>query len=291
VPHRFAYNVVFITGASSGIGAALGREFAREGAKVALTARRLERVEALQAEIEAVGGHAIALTCDVRDRQSIEQAAARTADVFGGVDVVVANAGFSISGVMTRFDTPDYRRQFETNFFGVIDTIYALLPYLIRTRGRLGIVSSVAGRVGLPASAVYAASKFALVGLAESIYYDLADQGISVTCLNPGTVATESRSIDHLGQYTDNPDPVPGWLAASAQGVARKMVRALYRRQPEVIFTAHGIVLVLLSRHAPRLLRLAIRLLTRGRLDRVERLKRGNWPAASTGRGRKPNTS
>ncbi len=272
---RFSNQIVFITGASSGIGAAAALEFAREGAKVALTARRPDKLETVKSKIKALGAEALALECDVTSRESIDHAVAMTVETYGRIDVVLANAGFGVSGAVTRLETNDFRRQFETNVFGVIDTLYATLPHLLESKGRLAIVSSVMGRVGLPASAPYCASKFAVLGLAESIYFDLADHGVSVTCINPGIVASEIRSVNNRGEFTGKPDPASKWLIMPTEAAARKMVRAIYRKVPEYTFTGHGVFVAWMSRHFPRTARMIIRFFTKGRIAKVERLKRG----------------
>ncbi|HNT86241.1 MAG TPA: SDR family NAD(P)-dependent oxidoreductase, partial [Candidatus Hydrogenedentes bacterium] len=100
----------FITGASSGIGAAVARELARQGAQVAIAARRADRLEAVKVAIEAEGGVALAVVCDVRDRASLDAAVARTVETFGGIDVALANAGFYVDGVVNALATDDYRR-------------------------------------------------------------------------------------------------------------------------------------------------------------------------------------
>lgn len=272
---RFDGQVVFITGASSGIGAATALEFAREGARVVLAARRPDRLASVQADITALGGEALALECDVTDRASIDRAVEATLEAFGQIDVVLANAGFGVSGSALRLETDDYRRQFETNVFGAIDTVYATLSALKASKGRLALVSSVMGRVGMPASAPYCASKFAVLGFAESIYYDLADHGVSVTCINPGLVASEIRSINNRGELTEKPDPASKRLVMPAEVAARKMVNAIYKRKPEYTFTGHGVFVTFVSRHFPRTARCLIRYFSKGRIERVERLKRG----------------
>lgn len=271
---RFENKVALITGASSGIGAGLAREFVREGAKVALVARRLDRLEALAEQMRADGGEVLALQGDVTARAQIDAAVLRTAETFGGIDVAVANAGFGVSGAMNRLEAADYRRQFETNVFGVIETTYAVLPHLIRSRGRLGLVGSIMGRVGMPASAPYCASKFALVGFAEAIYYDLHEHGVAVTCINPGIVASEIRSVNNAGTYTGKADPAPKFLVMPVEKAARQIVRALYRRKPEVVITRHGKFAIFMNRHFPRTTRAIFRAATRGRMERIEKRKR-----------------
>lgn len=272
---RFEGQSVFITGASSGIGAAMALEFARQGAHVTLAARRADLLEDVRLKIEAMGQRAIAVVCDVTKPETVVEAAARAAKEFGGIDVAVANAGYGVSGLFEDLDTSWYRRQFDTNFFGLLDTVYAVLPYLVERRGRLGVVSSVSGRTGTPGESAYVASKFAVTGLAESIYYELADRGVSVTCIQPGFVASDIRRIDNRGVlHKQAKDPVPAWLVVPTDKAARSIVRYMYRRKFDAVITGHGKVLVWLTRHLSWLTRMVIRLGTRGK-NRPRKLDRG----------------
>ncbi len=272
---RFHNQAVLITGASSGIGAEMARCFAQEGARLALTARRRDRLDALAAELQANGAQAIAIEADVTDRAALDAAVDETARTFGRLDVAVANAGFGVNGMFERLRTEDFRRQFETNVFGLVDTVYAALPYLIESRGRLGLVSSVLGQFGAPASSIYAASKHAVNGLAESLHYELAEHGISVTCIQPGVIATEFRLRDNEGRLApDGEDPAPRWLAMPADKAARAMVRAMARRRYEAVITGHGKLLTSLRRHFPRTFRWIGRRLSEGKLEAIEKGKR-----------------
>lgn len=266
--------VAVITGASSGIGAAVAREFARRGARVVLLGRRVERLQALSEQL-GTPSRALAMACDVTDRAALDAAMAQAAEAFGSVDFVLANAGFGVSGALHRLDTPDFRRQFDTNVFGVIDTAYAALPFLEKSGGVLGIVSSVMGHIGLPASAPYCASKFAVAGFAEAIYYELQERGVAVTLISPGVVASEIRSVDNAGVYTGKPDPAPKFLIMPVEEAARQMVDALARRKPAVIITRHGRFVVFMKRHFPRTTRAIIRRMSCGRLGQIEAAKRG----------------
>lgn len=245
-------HVVLITGASSGIGEAIAREFVRRGAKVVLGARRLARLAKVAEELGAVGGSALAVACDVTQDGAPESAVARAVAEWGRLDAVVANAGFGITGRLDRLCIDDYRRQFETNFYGVIRTVQAALPELKRTRGRIGVVGSVNGYVGTPSASAYCASKFALRGFCDSIRHELAPHGVSVTHLAPGFVASEIRSKDNREVvHPHAKDPVPAWLVASADAAAREIVDALARRRRERVVTFHGKVVVFLARHLP----------------------------------------
>jgi short-subunit dehydrogenase len=254
---RFSGQVAFITGASSGIGAGLARAFAREGADVALLARRVDRLEALSAELRGVGRRALALACDVTKDGELERATARTRQELGKIDVVVANAGFGVVGALERLSLDDYRRQLETNVFGVLRTIYATLPDLKRSRGRLALMGSVSGHVALPGTSAYAMSKFAVRALAESVAHELAAEGISVILLSPGFVESEIRQVDNRGTWHAEARPTGGikqWLILPTDKAARKMVRAIAARRRERVVTGLGKTAVFLQRHTPWLL-------------------------------------
>jgi len=269
---RFNDKTVFITGGSSGIGAATGVAFAREGADVVLAARNEDRLADAVEAVEAAGGQVLAVRCDVTERSSIDQAVAKAVDRFGGLDVVLANAGFGVDGPFQKLTTADFRRQFDTNVFGVIDTLYATLPHLLASQGRIGIVSSVLGKIARPTMSAYTASKFALCGLSEALYYELADQGVSVTGINPGLVESNFRRVDNTNRLrVDWTESAPEFLIVSADRAAREIVQALYKRRVDVQVTGHAKVAVFVYRHAPGLVRFAIRRATRGRMGARDR--------------------
>ena len=258
---RFAGSVVFITGASSGIGAALSLEFAREGADVVLAARRRDRLESVAAGIDAIGRRAVVAPCDVTREGDLERAAAAGRAAFGKLDVVVANAGFGVTGVLERLSLDDYRRQLETNVFGVLRTVYATLDDLKKSRGRLVVIGSVSGYIALAGSSPYSMSKFAVRALADSLGHELAEHGVSVTLISPGFVESEIRQVDNRGILrTEKPAPrIPAPMVMATPTAARKIVGAVARRRREVVITALGKVSVFLHRHAPGLLAQIIR--------------------------------
>lgn len=256
---RYADKVVLITGASSGIGAALAREFAREGAHLVLTARRADKLAALEAEIQAMGRRALALIADVTRDGELERAVAAAVATFGRLDAAVANAGFGVVGAVDRLSIDDYRRQLETNVFGALRTLYAALPELKKTRGQVVFIGSVSGHVPTPDTSAYCMSKFALRGFAESIHDELAAHGVAVTLASPGFVQSEGRLRDNAGNLKDGAqDPVPAWLQMPAPTAARHIVRAAAARRREVVVTAHGKLAVLAYRHFPWFVKLAI---------------------------------
>lgn len=254
--------VIFITGASSGIGASMAREFARLGADVVLLARRWERLEALALEIRARGRRALTLRCDVNTDGDLEDAVGKTLEEFKHIDFVVANAGFGVAGAVHKLTLDDFRRQFETNVFGVLRTVKATREALIASRGCLAIMGSVMSYVTLPVSAPYAMSKHAVRALAGSLRTEMAKYGVGVTLIAPGFVDSEIRQVDNAGRFDEsNRDPVPAWLSVDTDKAVRAMVKAMIKRKRVAVITGHGKVLVFIERHAPWLLSLLISLL------------------------------
>lgn len=257
----FDGQVAFITGASSGIGAALAREIARQGADVVLVARRLDRLAALAREVEGMGRRALPIAGDVTRDGDLEAAAAKAVQALGRIDVVVANAGFGVVGPVEQLLLADFRRQFETNVFGVLRTVHATLAQLKRAQGRLVIIGSVSGWLSAPGAAPYCMSKFAVRALAQALGYELASAGVSVTHVSPGFVESEIRNVDNEGRSraeTSAGGP-PAWLVMPADKAARRIARAVARRRHEVVVTGHGKLAVWLERHAPWFVRFAIR--------------------------------
>lgn len=253
---RFTGRTVLITGASSGIGAALANRFAAEGAHLVLAARRRDKLEQVAAGLPTPHGEVRIVQCDVTRDGEIDDMVAELQRLGATIDVVVANAGFGVAGALRSLTLDDYRRQIDTNVFGVLRTIYATLPALARPGGQLAIIGSVAGHVPQAGASAYAMSKFAIRALAEAIHVELAPEGIVVTLISPGFVDSDIRRTDNRGTvHEDVPDPVPAWLRMPVDRAAREIVDAIHRRKRERIVTAHGRLIVWLYRHAPWLVR------------------------------------
>lgn len=271
---KFQGKVVLITGASSGIGAALARAFAREGAHTVLMARRLELIEALAAEVSNGGRRALALAGDVNRDGDLQQVVARACREFGRLDVAVANAGFSVRGRLVDITVEDYRRQLETNVFGALRTIYAALPELKKTGGRMVLMSSWMGVIPTPGGTAYSMSKFALTGLALGLEHELAPMGVSVTNIMPGFVATEIYQVDNQGvrQAAPNQRIPPRWAILPVEKAARQIVAAVHRRKRIQVLTFYAKVAVFMQRHFPRLLHFAF----------VQALKKAGYAQSQT---------
>jgi NADP-dependent 3-hydroxy acid dehydrogenase YdfG len=183
---------VAITGASSGIGEATALALAREGAGVALGARRSDRIEELARRIEGDGGRAAAIAVDVTDEEQAHAFVREAHSQLGGLDALVNNAGVMLLGPIEGTDTDQWRQMVDVNVLGLLYCTQAALP-LMRDGGGGNVVniSSVAGRVGNPGSAVYNATKWAVVGFSEALRKEAAPSNVRVTCVEPGYVRTE----------------------------------------------------------------------------------------------------
>jgi short-subunit dehydrogenase len=181
----------FITGGSSGIGAALGEELARRGWQVALAARRKELLEEVATRILSSGGTAMAVPCDVTDSASVRSAVAEARGRFGSIDLAVANAGVGIPTSGDRFDLAVAEQTMKTNFFGMIYLFDAVIgEMLARGSGHFAGVASLAGHRGLPGSSMYSASKAAMQTFLEATRIELLGSGVNITTINPGFIVT-----------------------------------------------------------------------------------------------------
>jgi len=257
----FRDKAVLITGASSGIGAEMARQLYAAGAKLTLAARRRELLEDLAREISTRGStEPLAVECDVTREGDLERAVAESVRRWGKLDVAIANAGFGVVGPLKALTLDDYRRQFETNVFGVLRTLYAALPEIEKTKGHVVILGSASGWGATPGASAYSMSKFAVRALADAITPELRVSGVKVTLISPGFVASNIRRVDNQGKlHADMKDPVPPWLVMSTEKAVRQMLRAITRGKREVIITGHAKVLVALQRFAPWVIRAATR--------------------------------
>ena len=250
----FADKVAWITGASAGIGREMALEFARQGATVAVSARRKERLDEVVAQIEKEGGRGLAVPCDVTQEDQIESAVAQVVAELGRLDVAVANAGFGVSGRIEDLTAEDWRRQFDTNVVGAAITARHAIGPLRKTGGRLALICSVAGFIASPKTGAYAASKYALRAIGQTLAIELHGSGVSCSLIHPGFVESEIAQIDNNGVFRpDWQDKRPAKLMWPTDKAARVIVKAVHRRRREYVFTMHGKALAWLGRSMPGL--------------------------------------
>ncbi|MDZ8183584.1 MAG: SDR family oxidoreductase [Nostoc sp. ChiSLP02] len=185
-------NTVIITGASQGIGKATALLFARHDYNIVLAARQLDRLEATAAEIREMGQEAIAISVDVRDPLQVNDLIQKAIHRFDGVDVLINNAGIFGLGPVEDFSLDDWHQIIDTNLWGYIHTINAILPHFLeRGKGTIVNVSSIGGIEAIPYQIPYTTSKYAITGLTKSLHAELSPKGIHVSGIYPSFIRTQ----------------------------------------------------------------------------------------------------
>ncbi len=233
---------IILTGASEGIGRALALELAGSGARLALAARDRERLESLAQECRARGGDARALPTDVTSQQDCEWLVNETVTAFGGIDVVVHNAGITM---WSRFDALTdlsiFERLMEVNYLAPVRLTALALPHLKQSKGLLVAVASLAGLTGVPERSGYAASKHAMIGFFDSLRIELARSGVDVSVIAPDFVVSEihKRAIGPDGEPLGE-SPMVKSKIMTAEECARRIARAIARRERQVLMSTRG---------------------------------------------------
>ena len=251
---EFGGKVVVVTGAAGGLGSAFSRRFAAAGARIALVDVGAERCAAIAAELRGRGVDCEAYACDVSDetqcRATMEAIAAR----FGGIDVLINNAGITHRSAFAATDTDVFRRVMGVNFFGPLYCTKAALPSLIERHGLVITISSIAGIAPLYGRTGYAASKHAVMGLFGSLRGELAESGVGVLIVCPGFTRTalSTSALDGDGSVTRHPQSTVGRLAEPAS-VADAVFDAATRGRSLLVLTAVGKATMILHRLSPAL--------------------------------------
>lgn len=253
-PVEITGGIALVTGASSGIGASVARALVAAGARVALVARRRDRLEALAEELSFTS--AAPFACDVREPAAIAATVAAVAARFGPVDILVNNAGVGRYLSFLDSDPDDVAEVFATNFHAPLHFTRAVLPgMLARRRGHLVNVASIAARIGSRNHSVYCASKFALAGFSESLVLELEGTGVGVTLVNPGIIDT--AFFDHAS-FAAFPTGARA-RAIPPERVAAAIVRAVRRNLPEITVPATYAIGTALKSVAPGVFRRLMR--------------------------------
>ena len=275
---------VLITGGSRGLGLALAREMAAQGARVAICGRDAASLERAEAGLRRITGAVMAVQCDVTEPDQVESLVARVRQRLGPIDVLVNNAGVIEVGPAETMSRADYEEAMATNFWGMLHPTLAVLPEMRERRsGRIVNITSIGGKLGIPHLLPYSASKFAAVGFSQGLRAELASDGIKVVTVCPGLMRTGSpRNAIFRGRHRSEyawfsiSDALPG-LSISAERAARRIVDACRRGDAEVLFPLTARAAAIVGAVAPGL--------TADALGFVDRLLPGPGPRP-TGRHR-----
>ncbi|MBR2015101.1 MAG: SDR family oxidoreductase [Alistipes sp.] len=246
--------VVVITGASSGIGEAMAKEYAKVGAKVVLGARQADKLEALCKAIEADGGEAAWIATDVTKQEDCKTLIDLAVERFGGIDVMICNAGISMRALFDDLDLSVLHRLMDVNFWGTVYCTKYALPYLQQSKGSLVGISSVAGIHGLPGRTGYSASKFAMTGFLETIRIENLKKGLHVMVACPGFTASNVRfSALTADGSQQGATPREEGKMMTAEQVARIVAKGIRRRKRLCLMEAEGRATHFVKKFAPAL--------------------------------------
>lgn len=245
--NAFRDQVVIVTGASAGIGKSLALQLAGQGAKVAVAARRVERLEQVAEECRQRGGEPLAVPTDVSNEAQCKALVEKTVGAFGKLDMLINNAGISVVGLLEEYpDLNLFRHAIDINFYGAVHCTYYSLPHLRQTKGRIVTISSLGGKSGLPANTSYTASKYALHGFYDSLRMEMQPHGVSVTVICPYWVVTEFHEA--LLDKSGTPRGKQGRAIytkrmMTAERCAEITLEAAYQRRREVLMRPGGLLL------------------------------------------------
>jgi len=245
---------VVIFGGSRGLGLVIARELAAQGARLTLAARDAGELERARLDLDRTGAAATTFTCDIREREQVDQAIARTAAERGGIDVLINDAGVIQVGPVDHMTVADFENAMATHFWGPLHAIRAALPHLRQSSSaRIVNISSIGGKIAVPHLVPYSASKFALTGLSEGLRAELAKDGIRVTTVCPGLMRTGSTynawfKGNHRLEFAwfHMIDAIPG-LSIDARRAARQVVEACRRGDAELVITLPARLAILMN--------------------------------------------
>ena len=253
--HTLNGKIVVITGASSGIGEAMARLYSKMGAKVVLGARNEEKLSLLTQIIRSEGGEAIYVATDVTKEEDCKRLIDKAVEVFGGIDVLICNAGISMRASFDDVEMSVLHRLMDVNFWGTVYCAKYALPYLQASKGSLVGISSVAGLHGLPGRTGYSASKFAMTGLLETIRVENIKKGLHVMIACPGFTASNVRFSALMADGSAQGEtPRNEEKMMTAEEVARIVADGIAKRKRLCLMESEGRLTHFVKKFAPNLL-------------------------------------
>jgi short-subunit dehydrogenase len=245
--------VVVITGATSGIGKALAKEFGRKGSKLVISGRNIENLFATERELKAENISVVGVLADVTSPVDNQILINRAIKEYGRLDVLICNAGISMRSLFIDVDINVLHKLMDTNFWGTVYACKEALPHLIASKGSIVGISSIAGYRGLPARTGYSASKFAMQGFLESLRTENLKNGLHILVACPGFTASNIRNVALSANGTPQGEsPLEEHKIMSAEEVASHIYKATVNRKRDLILTSQGKLTVFLNKLFPK---------------------------------------
>lgn len=244
--------VIIITGATSGIGKALAYECASRGARLVVSARNNEKLLEVSEDLIRTGIRVLPVKADVSIEEDCRELIRKTVEEFGTIDILINNAGISMRALFEDVDLDVLRKLMNTNFWGTVYCSKFALPYLLKSKGSLAGISSIAGYKGLPGRSGYSSSKFAIQGLLEVIRIENRKKGLHVLIAAPGFTASNIRNVALSKDGSQQGEtPLDESKLMPAETVARKIADAIEKRKRILILTTQGKMTVFLDKVLP----------------------------------------
>lgn len=250
--------VVIITGASSGIGKALALEFGKLGAKVVITGRNEERLKEVGSSLDQLNAPNLCLQLDVAKESDNERLVNETVEAFGGIDILINNAGISMRALLEKIELDVFRKVMDINFNGTLYATKYCLPHILKSKGSIVGISSINGYRGTPARTAYTASKYAMNGFFEALRTEVMHRDVHVLVACPGFTGTNIRNAALTADGTSQGDsPRDEGKMMTAEEVAQGIIKAIRKRKRDIVFTTQGKLAVFLNKWMP------------GRMDKI----------------------
>ncbi len=249
---KFKGKVVIITGASSGIGKSCAFEFAKQGAKVVLAARRENKLKEIETEIKQQGGDTFVVKTDVKKIEDCKNLIKQTAEHYGKIDILINNAGISMRATFEDLDLSVIKELMDTNFYGAVYCTKFALPFLLKQKGTVIGISSITGLTPLPGRTGYSASKHAMDGFLNTLRLENFKKGLNVLIVHPGFTSSDIRNTAlNKNGLPQKESPRDEEKMMSSERVAQIIAKAAYKRERDLILTNQGKLVVWLHKNFP----------------------------------------
>ena len=245
--------VVIITGASSGIGLALARNFAKRKAKVVLAARSYDKLKVIEEDLKVFNKQILIVKTDVSKEPDCKNLIDKTIEAYGKIDILINNAGISMRALFETTELSVIKQLMDVNFWGAVYCSKYALPYLLKSTGSVVGVSSIAGYKGLPGRTGYSASKFAMHGFLEVLRIENMKKGLHVLIACPGFTASNIRNTSLTADGTQQGEsPRDEGKMMSAEEVGSHIIKAIEKRKDRLVLTSQGKLTVILNKFFPK---------------------------------------